>query len=122
MSDTFRPGELSPDNDSTVDVGSYRSAATVTLLRPVAGETLTIGEVHEIAWTTSPKVRFQSFTLELSTDNGSTWAPIADEIHTDDRTHAWEVPDSASATCKIRLTGNRIAGGVTSTGSAFIIA
>jgi len=118
----FGPGDLSPTLDDTVNVGAYRGSSSTTVKRPIATEVLTIGDVYPITWDTSPRVVFRHFTIDLSTDGGSTWLPIADEVHFQDRVHEWEVVDDASADCLIRITGNRIAGGVSATSGTFTIA
>ncbi len=122
MSDTFQPGDLSPVQDSTVVVGTYRSANTVALLRPTVGQVLTIGAVYTVAWSTSAKATYLYFSIELSTNGGADWVMLADEVHHADRAHEWEVAGPASSSCMLRITGYRIASSAVAASGVFTIA
>jgi hypothetical protein len=62
------------------------------------------------------------FALDLSTDNGSTWAPLSpssSNISSNSRLFSWGVPDIQTEKAKIRLT--KISTGETKISSAFTV-
>ncbi|MDX1390001.1 MAG: matrixin family metalloprotease, partial [Acidobacteriota bacterium] len=75
------------------------------LVAPDAGESWAVGTVHEILWSATPESGDDpgTVTIELSTDNGQSWSPIAvDEIN--DGAFLWTVPDAPTGQAKIRVT------------------
>ncbi|MCF8457826.1 MAG: hypothetical protein K9H62_18005 [Bacteroidales bacterium] len=78
---------------------------SVTLTSPNGGEVLSPGSSHYITWTTTGTVG--NLELYLSTDSGSTWGYIDDNVF-NDGIYEWTVPSSAttSALIKINEAGN----------------
>jgi|GEM_PF-6500574 len=74
----------------------------IRLINPVQGGTLVPGEEYPIFWESYEDC--VPFKLEYSTDNGSTWKLIVDNLNPEDRVYKWLVPDTPSPTAIIRLT------------------
>ncbi len=78
---------------------------SVTVEFPFGTETLVPGEIATIRWSAyggDPN----SFTLEYSTDGGSSWNLISNSIPPAARSFDWTVPPVATNNAKIRVTRN----------------
>ena len=78
---------------------------SVTVEFPFGTETLVPGETANIRWSAyggDPN----SFTLEYSTDGGSTWNLISNAIPSTARSYAWTVPMVATNNAMVRVTRN----------------
>jgi hypothetical protein len=77
---------------------------TVTVLNPNGGEILTGGggSTHTIRWEASDDLGVALTAILFSTDGGSTYP---DTVATGalDSTYVWDVPDTESATCRIKV-------------------
>ena len=85
---------------------------------PVGGEMLNPGETHTIQWESYGNPT-NNFTVEFSTNNGSTWATINSDVPANSRQLPWLVPASPTSQALVRVLRNGTA--LTSTSSAFTI-
>lgn len=72
----------------------------LTLLSPNGGENWKSGSTQTIWWTSN---EVQSLRLEYSIDGGAIWQPIAQSLDATMSTFAWEIPNSPSANCLVRV-------------------
>jgi hypothetical protein len=79
----------------------YQSQAPfITVTSPNGGENWQVGSSHNITWIsdgTSGTVK-----IDYSIDNGSAWTPVIASTP-DDGTHPWNVPNTPSASCLVRV-------------------
>lgn len=78
---------------------------SVTVESPFGNETWLPGEAETIRWSAyggEPN----SFTLEYSPDNGSTWNTISNSVPATSRTYPWTAPATATNQALIRITRN----------------
>jgi hypothetical protein len=78
---------------------------SVTVEYPFGGETWVPGETENIRWSAyggDPN----TFTIEYSIDNGTTWNTISNSIASTARSYAWTVPNTATNKALIRVTRN----------------
>ncbi|HWK04220.1 MAG TPA: S8 family peptidase [Puia sp.] len=97
---------------SNVPVGPQNYVVTwqtirpsVTVEYPAGGETWVPGEAETIRWSAyggEPN----TFTLEYSADNGSTWTTINNAVPAASRLFAWTVPAAATNQALVRVTRN----------------
>ena len=74
---------------------------SIELTSPNGGENWTFGTTQNITWTSEyvSKVR-----IEYSTDGGQVWHEIAADVDADAGTYSWEIPDSQSSECLVRIS------------------
>jgi hypothetical protein len=75
---------------------------TVTVTSPNGGELLTSCQVHNITWTYTG-MPSGSWSIDYSTNNGSSWIAIVYNYATFVGTYNWVVPNFQSSTCLIRV-------------------
>ena len=75
---------------------------TITVTAPNGAETWYPAEVQNITWTSANLVG--NVKLEYSTTGAAPWTEIS-ASETNDGTYAWTVPDDASATTRVRISG-----------------
>jgi hypothetical protein len=78
-------------------------APTVTLTRPDGGETFIEATNEAINWNASDNVGVTSVSLDVSTDNGLNWDPIASGL-ANSGTFLWSVPGTLSNQALVRIT------------------
>ncbi len=89
------------------DMGAYENQRDVPLPRyisitsPRGGEELVRGTRHTITWTSSEE---GSAKIEYTTGNGAGWETISPEVETASGSFEWNVPDTVSRNCQIRIT------------------
>lgn len=88
------------------DIGWYRDTTADTVPDTISGvvpngASVQIGEVQSIFWSNSGGFN-RNVTIELSTDGGSTYSPIATDI-VNNGTYAWTVPNTPTAQARIRV-------------------
>jgi hypothetical protein len=71
------------------------------VVSPNGGESLVKGTIHPIAWGSSGVIPY--VTIEYSTDNGETWLEIIGNT-ANNGSYEWEVPDSYSAFCLLKMS------------------
>lgn len=74
---------------------------TIDIRTPDGGEVLTIGEYQPIHWDWTGQ--FANVKIEYSTNAGSLWTTLIASTANDGE-HYWQVPDAASALCRVRVT------------------
>jgi peptidoglycan/xylan/chitin deacetylase (PgdA/CDA1 family) len=77
------------------------SAAKITVTSPNGGESLTMGSTHEITWASTGTVG--SITIEYSSNRSTAWTDIVSSTD-NDGSYAWEVPETPSDNCLIRIS------------------
>jgi hypothetical protein len=79
---------------------------SVTVEYPFGKETWVPGETENIRWSAYDKDVVNTFTIEYSTNNGSTWSLISNNVPATSRSYAWTVPATPTSTALIRVTRN----------------
>lgn len=80
---------------------------SVTLEYPFGNETWVPGQSEIIRWSAYGG-NSNTFTLEYSPDNGSTWNLIDNNIASASRSYTWTVPSAATSSALIRITRNNV--------------
>ena len=93
-------------------------AATTTLTYPAGGEHLMQGEPIYISWDVCGDT-LNTFNIEYSTDNGSSWTTINANVAANVRQLSWSVPAVTTDKAKVRITRNTT--GIVSTSETFTI-
>ena len=75
----------------------------VTVTYPNAGESFVPGETESIHWDAVPVNTTSNFVLEYSTNNGSSWNPIA-TVSSTTTNYGWSVPNSVTGEALIRVS------------------
>jgi len=78
---------------------------SITIEYPFGGETWVPGDVENIRWSAYDN-SVNSFTIEYSDDNGSSWNLLNNNVSAASRTFAWTVPAIATNNALIRITRN----------------
>ncbi len=93
--------------NSCVYVGSndgrlyaYGPTAPVTLISPNGGENWDKNTVHNILWATTGSI--ENIELYYSLDSGNSYTLISDS-EIDDGIYPWNVPDTTSSTCRVKV-------------------
>ncbi len=76
-------------------------AVSVNVASPKTGETLYVGNTHNIAWQTTG-LGIASIDIAYSIDAGKTWTTIAQE-EPNDGVYSWTIPNNPSTTCRVRI-------------------
>lgn len=96
--------------------GALRAGQPVALTSPADGDTWAADSRHNVSWTGNGE---GEVTLEYTTDDGETWAPI-ETAAPNCGTYLWKVPGNLSQKCRVRIkTGST--GGSLSSGKFSII-
>lgn len=74
---------------------------TLSLTSPTGSEQWLSGSTQNISWRSK---NVASIKIEYSTDNGSTWITIAQQVATSQRNYAWIVPSQVSSKYRVRIT------------------
>ncbi|MHB9030823.1 MAG: Ser-Thr-rich GPI-anchored membrane family protein, partial [Candidatus Latescibacterota bacterium] len=97
VSDADAPAVL----DRSRGVFTIASSASLTLKKPMGGETLFPGESFVITWTASAAVK--TVNILFSTDSGATWTVIQSGVSASSVSYWWTVPPMFSSRCRIRV-------------------
>ncbi len=73
----------------------------IELLSPQVGETYVPGEETMIVW--DAVTTGQSFSLDVSYNNGQSWSNLATNLAPTTRSYVWSVPNNATSQLKFRL-------------------
>jgi hypothetical protein len=93
-----------PSDISNADFTIYKPVAkTITVISPNGGESWEAGTTKSISWTSTG---IDYVKLEYSTDGGTTFSTIANNITATASPFAWNVPSTISNTCKIRISSS----------------
>ena len=82
-------------------VVSAGETSDLTLLTPVANDTLEFGTCFEFTWDTTTTA--EELTIEISMDSGATWSVIHNKADAKLGRLPWVVPDTNAAYCKVRI-------------------
>jgi hypothetical protein len=93
-------GSPSDQNASTFSI-VYAGSETIKVTKPNGGNNYFIGIVTDITWTSTGRI--YGVRIEYSTDNGTSWTEIKASTLNDGR-YDWEVPDTPSTQCLVRIT------------------
>jgi len=88
-------------SDGVFSIIPGASESYIQVISPNGGETLIADTHYEITWTSSG---IQNIKLEFSSDNGSTWEMIEEDISAVPGAYNWYVPDIESSECLIRIS------------------
>ncbi|MDX9932577.1 MAG: hypothetical protein RB294_08330, partial [Bacteroidales bacterium] len=80
---------------------TYLFAQSITVTSPNGGEVLPGCTIKTITWNSSGTTNY--YSIDYSTDNGSTWTSITSFYNTVSGTYNWTVPNTSSGTCLIRI-------------------
>jgi len=75
---------------------------TITVTYPVGGESFAPGEIEKLRWDAFGTAG--SFTIEYSTDNGSSWTQITNSVNGSLRYYDWTVPNTLTGQALIRVS------------------
>ncbi|MEM4325847.1 MAG: WD40 repeat domain-containing protein, partial [Candidatus Pacearchaeota archaeon] len=85
-------------NDSTFFVVSNKN---IILIFPNGGEIFRAGSQQQIQWSSS---NITNIKIEYTTDNGSSWSLIANNIPANSGSLIWTVPNLSSSNCRIKIS------------------
>ena len=91
-------GSPSDQSDGVFTIGGPKPF--ITVVSPNGGEALSVGSVHDIAWTSSGDIG--SVWIYYSTNNGVFWKNIVSAAP-NNGSHNWEIPDTPSDNCLLRI-------------------
>jgi len=74
------------------------------LTSPGGGEVWTAGTQEDITWTSRG---LDSVTIEYTTD-GTTWTTVAASAPAASGSYAWNIPETPSETCRVRISGGGV--------------
>jgi hypothetical protein len=95
-------GQTSDTSDGPFSI-VQPSAGDITVTSPNGGEEWEVGSAQAITWTSSGDIN--SVMIEYSYDSGHTWDTIVSSTG-NSGTHDWQVPDTVSDKCLVRVTAN----------------
>lgn len=85
---------------------------------PTGGEKMIPGDVANISWDSYGNTS-NTFNIDYSTDNGSSWSSIASNVAANLRMYNWTVPATVTNQALVRITKNGV--GEVSTSGAFTV-
>ncbi|MBS1933176.1 MAG: S8 family serine peptidase [Bacteroidetes bacterium] len=80
---------------------------SVTVEYPFGNETWVPGSTENIRWSAYGGTG-NTFSIDYSTDNGSTWTNISNSVPDASRSYSWTVPNIATNNALIRVTRNNV--------------
>jgi len=90
------------DEEINVITDSFTITSDINLLFPNGGENLLVGTTCSIEWEASDSVN--NVLIDYSIDSGNSWLPIRDIPYpAATGSFEWEVPDTQSANCLVRV-------------------
>ncbi|OGD18270.1 MAG: hypothetical protein A2W03_14105 [Candidatus Aminicenantes bacterium RBG_16_63_16] len=93
-------GNPSDTSNAVFTIGVVVSP-TITVGSPNGGESLTIGAVHAITWSSTGVAG--NIKIDYSTDGGSGWLAVIASTE-NDGSYAWTVPNTPSTNCLVRVS------------------
>ena len=81
--------------------------ASVHLDTPNGGEVWQGGNAHQISWTAA---NCYSIKIDFSTNNGSSWTPVADHVPPGASPYNWTSPQLLSYNCRMRVSDDLVPG------------
>lgn len=98
-------GSSIPTINQNFYVTYFEQSENISLIFPLGGESLTPDDTETIHWE-APAGNTNNFTLEYSTDNGSSWTTINNNIAADLRRYDWTVPNEMTESGIVRISIN----------------
>jgi hypothetical protein len=92
-------------SDTGDAVFSIAKTPAIQVTSPNGGESWMTGATHNITWQSEGSVG--DVSIELSTDNGSTWSTIISSTANDGE-YSWTVPDTPSTQCLVTNHSNNL--------------
>ncbi len=89
-------------SDTSDYVFAISNAPVIRVISPNGGEEWPVGSVQEIIWKTGA-APVGDIKIEYSTDNGTNWIEIVAQTE-NDGVFEWEVPDTVSSQCLVRIS------------------
>jgi len=86
-------------SDNTFSIGM--PVPTITVTSPNGGNVLSGCSTSNISWNATNTSN--NYTIEYSSNNGSTWNTIISNLNTMSGTYSWAVPNIASTNCLVRI-------------------
>lgn len=83
-------------------ITSFVFSQSITITSPNGGQVYPGCTVTTITWNSSGTTDY--YSIDYSTDNGTSWTSITSYYNTTTRTYNWTVPNTSSATCLIKIT------------------
>jgi beta-lactamase superfamily II metal-dependent hydrolase len=77
---------------------------SVTLISPNGGGTWYAGDTNIIQWTASDNIGIASYSVDYTSDNGSSWNAILHRTPGDLQSTPWIIPNITSNDCRVRTT------------------
>ncbi len=105
-SDKCRVRIMDDGDHSRTDTSKFGFSITmpyITLLSPEHGNDWERNTTYRINWNA---LDIETVTIEYSSDNKASWHTITDAGSVIQGYHEWTTPDTVSANCYIRITGN----------------
>jgi formylglycine-generating enzyme required for sulfatase activity/Leucine-rich repeat (LRR) protein len=97
-------GEPADISDAVFSIVSP-STATISIISPNGGESLTINTTWQISWASTGMQANDKVIIEYSIDSGGSWIIIGPSI-VNNGSYDWTVPDTPSANSLIRINGS----------------
>ncbi len=94
------------------DVAGDTTPPSVTVVRPNGGEKLYTGSAFLVEWTAADDTALESFDVDVSTDGGLNFDPIAEcqDVPEPARSCVWTAPSPVAASVLIRVTATDTSG------------
>lgn len=73
----------------------------IKILSPNGGESLKVGDIHKIKWSSE---YIQKIKIEYSTNDGTNWILIKDNVNATDANFDWTVPETPSKNCLLKIS------------------
>ncbi|MFH1196327.1 MAG: FlgD immunoglobulin-like domain containing protein [bacterium] len=73
----------------------------ITLIKPTGGEKFVEGTIEDISWFSN---KIPEVTVDVSTDNGTSWQNLSDGIPAGTYNFQWHVPGNYSDNCLMKIT------------------
>lgn len=86
----------------------FATAQSITLTSPNGGQTWAGCTTQSITWNSTGTTDY--YSIDYSTDNGSTWTSITSYYNTTSGSYSWTVPNTSSGICLIRITDSNNSG------------
>jgi hypothetical protein len=93
---------ISTQQDIAVYANIFTSSETIYITFPSGGEIFDVGSSLTIKYTTIGTSGYVN--LDYSTDRGTNWNPIANNVIDNGEYRNWIIPNTSSADCKIRVS------------------
>lgn len=108
-----RGGEIS----RALRYGPNLQSPWATVSSPNGAEIWDVGNSHDITWSAGDYYGVDAYKLEYSTNGGTSWLTIQDWVDGSPLTYSWIIPNTASSSCKVKVSCRDAAGNIGSDSS-----